>query len=88
MSVQDHYDNLKGELPGDTEVNLIGHRSIEVDLGDSLTLKESDIALRVVKSVKRNGYEINGEPFITAGYRGACDEALLLHIPIERIEDY
>lgn len=88
MTVQEHYEKLEGELPGKTKVNAIDPRTIEVDLGDEMSMDKLDILPEIIDTLKEKGYTVNGEPIVTTGYRGAMEEALLLRVPIEKIKDY
>ena len=84
MTVQQHYDRLNGEFDNGVEVKGITTAYIELDLGNSVRFDEVEsIVSSAMETLEDVGYSIDNVPKVFPGYRGACDEALLVLVEIE-----
>lgn len=83
---QEHYDQAKEIIPDDVEFHGPGNfrgASLLFDLGNVRPIDEvQDVADRTALAFERNGVRVH-EKYVTAQYRGAMDNALMLEIKFE-----
>ena len=84
QTVQEHYDYLGEAFEDGVRVNMINpDSSIEFDMGDSATVSDLVTASsRVQNTLEDLGYTPTSELVVSAGYRGACNEALVMTVEI------